>query len=91
MTNGGKEDVALARSTYQALRVKAKLLLRRITLIPSFCKRCGRDVKDFHAPDDVWCKVESHIPDGSVLCYSCFVDACIELGEEPVWRVSYAE
>lgn len=69
------------------IRVFWKLLLKRFMLIPSFCKRCGRDVRDFIAPDDVWNKVEPRVKAGSVLCYDCFCGVCEEAGLPTVWRL----
>src|SRR5690606_9541792 len=69
------------------IRLYTKLVLRRFWLIPSFCKKCGRDVRDFVVPDPVWEKVEALIPHGSVLCYECFCDVCEEAGLPSVWEL----
>jgi hypothetical protein len=68
------------------LRVKYKLLKRKFMLVDSFCKECGRDVRDFVAPDEVWKRIESKIKYGNVLCYECFCDKCGEVGLLPVWK-----
>lgn len=57
------------------LRVLAKLIARRIIPVASFCRSCGRDVRDFSAPDEVWERIRHLIPfRGNTLCYECFVD-----------------
>ncbi len=70
------------------LRVRWKLWLRKRRPIPSFCKHCGRDVHDFHVPDDVWKVIEPYIRDGYTLCYDCFCESCIELGLPATWFLS---
>ena len=70
------------------VRVWWKLFLRRFMLVDSFCKRCGVDVRDFHAPDNVWEKIEPHIKHGNVLCYQCFCDVCAEVGLEAMWYLT---
>jgi hypothetical protein len=35
------------------------------------CRDCGRNVHDFHVPDDLWVKV---VNQEIVLCYDCFCD-----------------
>jgi len=35
------------------------------------CQDCGRNVHDFHVPDDLWETVIGD-PDGGVWCYDCF-------------------
>jgi len=66
-------------------RVAWKRLLSRAKLVPSFCKVCGRDVRDFVAPDDVWERVVGDR--GTVRCYDCFADACARAGLERTWRL----
>lgn len=75
---------------FHRLRVAWKLQLRRHRCIDSFCKVCGRDVCDFIAPDEVWEKVEPHIPRGHVLCYDCFCEICGRLGLPRVWILTPA-
>jgi hypothetical protein len=71
------------------LRVLFKLALRRVSLIPSFCKRCGRDVHDFEAPAETWEAVEPIIPfGGHVVCYDCFCHLADRVGAPAVWRLS---
>jgi hypothetical protein len=55
-------------------RVWIKLLLRRFFLLPSFCRRCGRKVRDFVADDAAWERVRPLIKHGNTLCYDCFCD-----------------
>ena len=43
------------------------------------------DVRDFHAPDDIWALVEPYIKHGNVLCYNCFTDLCLELKLVSFW------
>jgi hypothetical protein len=56
-------------------------------LVNSFCKQCGRDVRDFIAPDEVWELISSKIKNGNVLCYECFCDKCEEVGLLSVWKL----
>lgn len=70
----------------RALRVAYKRWKSGRRLVPAFCKRCGRDVHDFVAPDDVWKKVADYTG-MNVLCYDCFCDVCEEIGEQSVWRL----
>lgn len=69
------------------MRVLAKLSARRITTVWSFCKKCGRGVRDYRVPDDVWSEIEEDIRFGNVLCYGCFADACRERGLTAVWTL----
>lgn len=69
------------------LRVFLKLFLRRVRPTASFCKRCGGNVCDFIAPDDVWQEVEPHIRWGYTLCYDCFSDICRRIGRPTIWRL----
>lgn len=62
------------------LRVHWKLWLRRHFTIASFCKECGRDVRDFDAPYEAWARIAPLIKLGTVLCYECFCDACEAAG-----------
>lgn len=59
-----------------SIRILLKLLIRRFFLLPSFCKRCGRTVHDFSAPEEIWRVIEKDIKHGSVLCYDCFCELC---------------
>jgi len=36
------------------------------------CEDCGRNIHDFHVPDEVWLNVYGS--DSGVLCYDCFCD-----------------
>lgn len=60
----------------KTLFVLIKLLLKKIFVIPSFCKVCGKNVRDFTAPEDVWVRIRPYIKLGSVCCYECFCDLC---------------
>lgn len=73
--------------TWHALRLHARLVQRCFMAVPSFCKRCGRTVHDYAAPDDVWRRVRPHIKHGDVLCYDCFCDVCQRAGLPAVWRL----
>ena len=51
------------------------------------CKQCGRNVHDFHVPDELWEKV---IGKDVVYCYDCFSDrADKKLGMK--WRINLTE
>lgn len=76
------------REMTDRIRVHRKLMWRRLRLIPMFCKQCGRDCVDFHAPDDAWEKVRPLIPhNGNVLCYDCFVVLGRKAGLPGYWRL----
>jgi len=66
------------------LRIQIKLILREFISIPSFCKRCGRDVTDFIVSDETWEAIYPKIKYGNVLCYDCFCNLCAEEGLPPV-------
>jgi len=74
-------------SPFRLLLVLLKLFKCRVLHVPtaSFCKRCGRDVRDFIAPDEIWDVIDPHIRFGHTLCYSCFCDLCSGLDLPPVW------
>ena len=59
-----------------SIKLLSKLLVSRFFLLPSFCKRCGRTVHDFSAPDEIWVAIEKDIEHGNVLCYDCFCELC---------------
>lgn len=71
------------------VKVFVKLILRRIVCIPSFCRVCGIDVRDYIAPEGVWEIIRNDIPNGNTLCYNCFCDLCqkhnINYGE--AWKL----
>lgn len=69
------------------LRLRWKLALRRVHCVDSFCKRCGRDVRDFAAPEAEWLAVASRLRHGSVACYDCFCD----LSGTVAWRLAAPE
>jgi hypothetical protein len=73
------------------IRLYLKLLLREFFAIPSFCKSCGVNVRDFSAKDEVWQQIEPHIKYGHVLCYNCFCDICAKLKLSSVWRLEPLE
>lgn len=54
------------------LRLRWKRFLSRITVVDSFCKRCGGPVRDFCVSDSVWRIVEEQ--GYTTLCYNCFCD-----------------
>ena len=54
---------------------------------PSYCKNCGREVRDFSVTDEIWSKVQPHIKHGNTLCYNCFSDVCLKIGLPPNWRL----
>lgn len=64
-----------------------KTLLSRFVCIDSFCKICGVDVRDFIVDEDVWDRVQAHIPRGNTLCYNCFCDACQVEGLPSLWKL----
>ena len=78
------------------IRLAWKLFLRRFRCIPSFCKKCGRDVHDFIAPDWAWETVRPFIKRGNrrlqpgeddVLCYDCFCTLCEQVDIWVTWRL----
>lgn len=71
------------------LRALVKLALRRLRAVASFCRACGREVRDFDAPDAVWARVQPRIPfGGNTLCYECFADIAREVGLRlTTWRL----
>lgn len=58
------------------LRLHAKLFLYRYRCLDSFCKRCGRKVTDFAAPDALYNEVTAEIQRDRlrVVCFDCFTD-----------------
>lgn len=50
------------------------------------CRDCGRNVHDFHVPDDLWMKVIGS-PNG-VWCYDCFCNRADEKFRFK-WRMSF--
>lgn len=75
------------------LRLHVKLLLRRYRCIDSFCKRCGKRVIDFAAPDELWQKVAADIEAKGMhtLCFDCFTESGREKGLFDVLYVSRGE
>lgn len=69
------------------LRVILKLWMRGKLPVNSFCRECGRDVRDFSAPDEAWAKVQPLIRVGNTLCYECFCDLWDRVGGPPGWRL----
>lgn len=67
------------------------MLKSKLMLIPSFCKQCGRDVKNFQVSDEIWELIEPKIKYGSVLCYECFCQKCEEVGLLPIWKLEKIE
>jgi len=70
------------------IRLRWKLWLRKWMLIPSFCKNCGVDVRDFTVPDEIWEQIEPHIKRGHTLCYNCFCDVCPKAGLPSYWMLT---
>ena len=70
------------------LRLIYKKSLSKFKAVPSFCKVCGRDIRDFIADDKVWEQVSREIK-GNTLCYNCFCDICSKLGLPSVWKLNY--
>ena len=68
-------------------RVHVKLILRRFMVLDGFCRRCGRNFRDFVVPDDVGEQVSQHIQHGNALCYDCFCDTCMEIGLPGIWQL----
>jgi len=68
-------------------RLFLRLILRRFVLLPAFCKRCGRTVHDFSAPDWTWRHIRPLIKHGDVLCYDCFCELCAQKGLPSVWKL----
>jgi len=42
------------------------------------CEDCGRNVHDFHVPDEIWIKVYGN--EAGTLCYDCFCDRSDKMG-----------
>lgn len=57
------------------IRIRFKTYLGRILYygVPSFCKKCRRNVTDFSVDDEIWNKIEPLIKNGHSLYYDCFV------------------
>lgn len=45
---------------FYKIRVLYKNYLKKIFLIPCYCKICGRDIRDFIVSDDVWALIEKN-------------------------------
>jgi hypothetical protein len=69
------------------LKVLYKLMKKKFMIVPSFCKDCGIDVKDFIVPDEIWKQIEPTIKLGNVLCYQCFCKHCENIGLPIVWEL----
>lgn len=86
-------DALVSRNLFERiggwLRLRLKFAKRALPLIgiASFCRRCGRTVHDFDAPDEVWEAVRVHIKQGNTLCYDCFCELCARNGLPTVWRL----
>lgn len=70
------------------IRLLLKLLARRFFRLSSFCKRCGKTVHDFSAPEEIWRVIEKDIKHGHVLCYDCFCELCAVNNLPCVFEVS---
>jgi hypothetical protein len=42
------------------------------------CEDCGRNVHDYHVPDEVWIKIYGN--EAGTLCYDCFCNRSDKLG-----------
>jgi hypothetical protein len=49
------------------------------------CRDCGRNVHDFHVPDDLWIRVWGD--EGGILCYDCFCNRVDEMNIN--WRTDF--
>lgn len=67
-----KKLYRLMTKVFFVIRLKLKLILKKITLMDSFCKVCGTDVKDFTLSDTEWDKLTNNYE--GVMCYNCFCD-----------------
>lgn len=73
---------------FNFIRLYYKFILKRLFLIPSFCKTCGVDVRDFQVDDSVW-EVVKEASGKNVLCYNCFCDECEKLLMPAVWHLDW--
>ena len=78
-------------SAFFIIRLHWKLLTRRFWLRNSFCKECGVDIRDFHAPDNIWDQVFHLGGMNKTLCYNCFCDKCLDIGLPGTWYLSEKE
>lgn len=82
-------DLIEPETAIEKARVHYKRLTSNYWLRASFCKKCGRDNRDFIAPEWAWKTVQSHIKYGNVLCYDCFFDAYWNVTADLViWRLT---
>ena len=65
-----------------------KILISKFICINSFCKECGRDVRDFYVADNIWRQIKPLIRYGNTLCYNCFCDKCRMIGLPSCWELS---
>ena len=72
---------------FYKLRVIYKLIKRKLFCIDSFCKECGRDVRDFIVDDGTWELIDPFVDYGHTLCYECFVDKCEKIEINTLWRL----
>ena len=79
--------VTLVARSLRFLRVAVKSLWKKFSLIPSFCKICGVDIRDFCVEDSVWEQVANTFPSKKVdtVCYNCFCDASRSAGYTGIW------
>lgn len=42
------------------------------------CELCGRNVHDYHVPDEIWNRIYGD--ETGTLCYDCFCDECDKQG-----------
>jgi len=74
---------------FYVMRVRYKLFMLHYLHKPtnSFCKVCGRDVRDFSVSDELWAKIAPLIKRGNIVCYNCFCDLCRQAGLPAVWEL----
>jgi hypothetical protein len=77
-TNVIKEKVRLL--TWNIWQKLNHRLLKTYPLIEDCarCEDCGRNVHDYHVPDEVWIKIYGN--EAGTLCYDCFCNRSDKLG-----------
>jgi hypothetical protein len=77
-------------TTFNAWQKINRLFLKTYPLIEECarCEDCGRNVHDFHVPDNIWIKVYGD--EAGTLCYDCFCNRADEIGISKI-RMSWTE